>query len=226
MTNADFFFWTFGPGAPRDHQVELRDERGNRLASHEVSLGVQRVRKIKIVADKAPPFHRPVNVTFRQEPQPVAGARWYLDGRAISDAEAFTWRFDETGEYRVTLKSSRGDVLAGYPIRVTDRRAELPATYRLSGTRSRGKGFSTGIQSETRELELDRSAAVTRVEGNAGSYCVWTVGEGGSIDHRVLCSSLDESIVGAILLPGKYLVMPDLAEGQQASEVTIFLRPR
>ena len=76
---------------------------------------------IKIVPDRPAPYVAPVRVGFRQEPRPVAGARWLLNGRPVSDAESFSWRFGDSGNYRVTLESARGDVLAEHVIWVTER---------------------------------------------------------------------------------------------------------
>ncbi len=84
----------------------------------------------------------------------------------------------------------------------------------------------SGIRNDLRELNLERSASVTEVEGSAESYCIWTVTEAGAFDQRVVCGGARESIAGAILLPGRYVVYPDLGNDQSVSEVTVHLRSR
>ncbi len=223
MTNADMFFWTFGQRG--SHEVELR-KNGQKLARLTVDLGGQPgVRLVKIVPDQAPPWTAPATVVFRQQPQPLPGGRWFLDGRRMSDNESFSWRFDNPGEYRVVLKTERDVFVADYEVSIGARQTPQAGSYSLWGKRTRGQGAARA-QTDTRELELDRSAEITEIKGSAGSYCIWSLSEGGAIDHRVLCGSKDEPVVGAILLPGRYLVMPDLAATQRASEVTIRLRAR
>ncbi len=217
MTNADVFFWTFGESG--NHEIELRDAAGQQLARHQVRVMPSGPARVEIVPDRSPPFDTASAVKFRQEPRPVTGARWYVDGRYASGAASFSRQFQERRIYQVALRGRDGEVLATYEVQVEDQ------ADRLWGRRRRSPGFD-GVRNDLRELELKRSAAVTDVEGSAAGYCVWTVDEGGAFDHRVVCGKDDEPITGAILLPGRYVVVPALADDQRASEVTIYLRPR
>ncbi len=218
MTNAEVFFWTFGEAG--SHQVELRDVAGEPLATRQVRVGQPAQERVVIVPDRTPPFDTVSPVTFRQDPGPVTGARWYVDGRYASGASTLSRQFREPRSYQVALRGHDGEVLAIYEAQVEDKAAD-----RLWGRRRRSPGFD-GVRNDLRELELERSASVTGVEGSAASYCIWTVDEGGAFDHRVVCGTEDAPIVGAILLPGRYVVVPALAEGQRVSEVAIYLRPR
>lgn len=217
MTNAEIFFWTFG--AAGRHEIELRSARGEPLASFDLSLLQPAEPRFGIVPDKEPPYHVPASLTFRQFPRPVKGARWYVDDTYASSAQTLTREFLEQRRYQVSLRSSRGDVLATYEVALED------PGLQLWGRRWRGSRFD-GVRNDLRELELERSAAVTRVEGNAESYCVWTVAAGGAFDQRVLCGGSDQPIVGAILVPGRYIVFPDLADDQRGTQVTLHLRSR
>ncbi len=216
MTNAEIFFWTFG--AAGSHEIELRTDSGEQLARLDVSLLRPAERRVEIVPDKEPPFVVPASLTFRQQPRPIRGARWYVDDAYASSAQTLTREFLEQRPYDVALKSSGGQVLASYEVVLEE------AGYRLWGRRRRGS--SDGVRNDLRELELERSATITEIEGNAESYCIWTVAAGGAFDHRVICGSARDSITGAILLPGRYVVFPDLADDQRASQVTIHLRAR
>ncbi len=217
MTNAEIFFWTFG--AAGRHQVEVRAAAGEQLARFDVSLLRPAEPRLEIVPDKEAPFEVPTALTFRQDPGPIRGARWYVDDTYASSAQTLTREFLEERRYRVDLRSSRGEVLASYEVVVEH------AGYRLSGRRRRGSRFE-GVRNDLRELQLERSAVITAVEGSAESYCIWTVADGGALDQRVVCGGARDSIAGAILLPGRYVVFPDLADDQRVSEVTIHLRSR
>ncbi len=176
----------------------------------------------KISADPAPPYQEmPVTIDFAlQAKPPTAGAVWWLDGRRMTNADVFFWTFGAAGEHEVELRDAADQVLAKYEVTIED-----PGAERLWGRRRRSPGFG-GVRNDLRELDLERSAAVSRVEGSASQYCIWTVGEGGSLDHKVVCGSEKEPITGAILLPGRYVVFPALGDDQRASEVTIHLRSR
>ncbi len=214
MTNADFFFWTFGGAG--NHRVEVRSG-GQTIVHHNVRLKQPTGQRVEIVPDKAPPFDLPATLTFRQEPRPISGARWYVDGSYASSGQTLTREFLEAGSYDVILQSNQGEVLARYEV------ALEAASYRLWGRR---RSSRSGARNDLRELELERSAMVIEVEGNARSYCIWTVTERGAIDQRVVCGSARDSIEGAILLPGRYVVAPDLADDQSSAEVTVILRSR
>lgn len=229
MTNADIFFWTFA--AAGTHQVELRDARGGIVSRHELQIASAAgsspppaaPRGLQIVPDPPPPYGVSAAVVFRQEPRPIAGARWYVDGRRVSDQETLTYRFRDEKTYEIALKAAGGAVLAIHEVRVAE---GAGAAYTLWGRQGRDQGPEGGIRNDTRELALERSATVTEVEGSASRYCIWAVDEFGAFDRQVVCGREDEPILGAILLPGRYVVLPALAAGQRSSEVTVHLRAR
>ncbi len=215
MTNAEVFFWTFAAG---DYEVELRTGGGKQIARLEVPVKQLEATRVEIVPDKKPPFAVPASLTFRQRPGPVAGARWYVDDVYASSSRTLTREFLEAGRHVVGLRSGSGEELTSYEVVLED------PGYKLWGRRQRSR-FG-GVSNDTREIQLERSAAVTKIEGNAGGYCIWTVSGSGKPDQRVVCGSERDSIAGAILLPGRYVVIPDLADEQRASEVTIHLKSR
>ncbi len=176
----------------------------------------------RIVADPAPPYREiPITIDFALDSGPVSGAVWWLDGRRMTNAEIFFWTFGEAGTHKIELRDRADQPLARHEVRV----GQAGVTDRLWGRRRRSPGFD-GVRNDLRELELERSATITGVHGSAGSYCIWTVAEGGELDHEVICGKEDEPITGAILLPGRYVVFPALADDQRETEVTIQLRPR
>ena len=104
--------------------------------------------------------------------------------------------------------------------------ARHPRGYRLWGKQTRGSGPQTDAHTDSRELELDRSAVITRVEGTARNYCIWTVARPGRGAREVMCGGLSRSLEGELLAPDLYVVLPGLGRYQESAEVTIHLRPR
>lgn len=86
----------------------------------------------------------------------------------------------------------------------------------LWGKQTRGWG-ATNAKTESEAVTLAKSATIIKVEGNAGSYCVWSQG------RSVLCGGKNKSIVGRTLSPGRYTVLPGL-NGQSSAEVRIYLQ--
>jgi len=66
-------------------------------------------------------------------------------------------------------------------------------------------------------VELEQSAMVVEVRGNAKSYCIWSEGE------EIVCGGAKESIVGETLGRGVYHVFPALMKGYPKSKVYIYL---
>ncbi len=213
MTNAEIFFWTFGE--KRAHTIELRTR--NEVVAR-LNLGLA---STHIVPDQKPPFTSSATITFHQEPAPVAGARWSLAGRPMSDAATFAWRFEDGVSHKVTLKSK-----AGKELDVFEGQVGGPETYQLWGKQTRDRKAAGGMRTETRQLELRRTSVVTKVEGNAAGFCVWTASAATGFDRKVLCGGKEQSVAGAFLPAGNYVVLPNLEADQRSSEVTIHLRER
>ncbi len=181
---------------------------------------------IEIEAETPAPYLVGSTVILRQRPRPVKGARWFLRGQPLSDNETLRWRPQEVGNYHISLRSRDDQVLDNIRIEVDQK-----GVYRLAGKQMRGKeephsGSHRGVRNENRELVLYRSASVLKVEGSARKYCIWTLTPDHEIGERVACGGEKNPLVGAILLPGNYVVLPALTQQQRYCDVTVYLRER
>ncbi len=87
----------------------------------------------------------------------------------------------------------------------------------LWGTQTRGWGM-TNAKTDGNVLELMQTAEVTKVEGTAKSFCIWSGGK------SVLCGNKTKKIVGETLGKGKYTVLAGLSKGQRISRVNIHFK--
>jgi hypothetical protein len=99
-------------------------------------------------------------------------------------------------------------------------------THQLWGEQTRGSGPLSPAHTDSRELELPRSAVVTRVEGSATSYCIWSVARPGQGARKVICGGRSRPIEGEVLQPDVYVVLPGLEQYQRSADVTIHLEER
>jgi hypothetical protein len=86
----------------------------------------------------------------------------------------------------------------------------------LWGKQIAGWGM-TNAKTEGNTVELTKTAEVTKVEGDAKTYCIWSGG------RSVLCGNSAKSIVGEKLEAGKYTVMAGLSDKQKVAKVSVYL---
>ncbi|MFO8058470.1 MAG: hypothetical protein R6V10_14365 [bacterium] len=88
----------------------------------------------------------------------------------------------------------------------------------LWGKQTKGWGHSKNAETDGNKVELDKAAKITKVEGNAKKYCIWSDGV------SVKCGAEDKSIEGDTLPAGTYSVLPGLSKGQRSAEVRIHMK--
>jgi high-affinity K+ transport system ATPase subunit B len=92
----------------------------------------------------------------------------------------------------------------------------------LWGEQTAGSGHAVNAKTDGNTLVLTATATITSVDGNAKSYCIWTIVTPKHRQaHSVLCGGEGkESLIGKTLPAGSYRVLPGL-DGQHSARVTI-----